>query len=230
MVIVIEGLDGSGKETLVRNLKTRIERTSSKNVGVIAFPSYEDIGPLNVSAYLNGELGNKEDIHPKLTSCLYLNDRLNALPKLKKIISENNVVIIDRYVGSNMYHQGALLKSSKEMTKEDQLFESSQYLKKLEHDIYGIPVPDIIVWIDNGIDGTPTNLRMNTDDLSDILEKDLTYKKSAYNALRIVAHQQGWIKVQLFDEITGKPRTETEITDEVIGIMSEFHINNTHGR
>lgn len=230
MVIVIEGLDGSGKETLVRNLKTRIERTSNKNVGVIAFPTYEDIGPLNVSAYLNGELGNKEDIHPKLASCLYLNDRLNALPKLKKIISENNVVIIDRYVGSNMYHQGALLKPSKEMTKEKQLFEFSQHLKKLEHDIYGIPVPDIIVWIDNGINGTPTNLRMNTDEVSDILEKDLTYQKSAYNALKIVAHQQGWIGVQLFDEITGKLRTETEITDEVMGIMSEFNINNTHGR
>ena len=230
MIIVIEGLDGSGKETLVRNLKTRVERTSSKNVGVIAFPTYEDIDPLNVSAYLNGELGNKEDIHPKLASCLYLNDRLNALPKLKKIISENNVVIIDRYVGSNMYHQGALLKPSKEMTKEEQLFEFSQYLKKLEHDMYGIPVPDIIVWIDNGINGTPTNLRMNTDVVSDILEKDLAYQKNAYDALKIVANQQGWIRIPLFDEMTGEPRTEADITDEVIGIIDGFHINNIHGR
>lgn len=133
---MIEGTDGSGKG-LQTNLLMEKLKQEGKEVEQISFPQYGEPSAFLVEQYLNGKYGSAEEVGPYKASILYATDRFAAAPKIKQWLDEGKIVIANRYVASNMGHQGGKIKNLEERQK---YFEWNY---NLEYNILGIPKPDV---------------------------------------------------------------------------------------
>jgi len=106
LLIAIEGIDGSGKHTQA-NLLEHSLRSSGFPVYSTGFPQYDSWFGQMVGKFLNGDFGPLESIDPRFTALLYAGDRFEAKPQLESALREGKVVLVDRYVGSNLAHQVA---------------------------------------------------------------------------------------------------------------------------
>ena len=138
--IVIEGTDGSGKTEQFNRLVLRLPEGFAFKT--LDFPQYDEPSSYFVREYLNGNYGplEDEDIGPRRASLFYALDRFDASEKkLKKWLADGTTVIANRYVGSNMGHQGGKIGDDK---KRKDFF---HWLYDLEYGICGIPRPDLNV-------------------------------------------------------------------------------------
>ncbi|CAM3091554.1 deoxynucleoside kinase [Streptobacillus felis] len=191
-LIIIEGTDGSGKQTQTEKLYSRLVDDGNK-VKKISFPNYDSNSSALVKMYLSGEFGSKPtDVNAYAASTFYGIDRYASYKTDwgKEYIS-GTIIISDRYTGSNMIHHGSKFDDEKE--KEKYLC----WLEDLEFDKFGIPRPDVTIFLNVPIDYT-FSLMENRDNKftgeskKDIHESDKDYlRKSYYNALDI-AKQKGW--------------------------------------
>lgn len=134
--IVFEGLDGSGKSTQGNLLVKHLEKEGYE-VSKIDFPQYGTKSAGLVEEYLNGKYGSAEEVGPYRASIFYACDRYDASFKIRKWLKEGKIVISDRYLASNIGHQGGKIKNKKERKKY------LKWLYNLEYKIFGIPKPDI---------------------------------------------------------------------------------------
>ncbi|MGZ4390207.1 MAG: thymidylate kinase [Gaiellaceae bacterium] len=141
MLLALEGIDGSGKGTQAGRLAETATR-SGYRVASFSFPRYDD-NPFSaaVAAYLNGELGGLDEVHPQLSALLYACDRYHARPELVAALAENDLVVCDRYVASNMAHQGAKLEGEARVQLLD-------WLDTVEYGEFALPRPDLVVLLD----------------------------------------------------------------------------------
>ena len=140
MFIVIEGADGSGKST---QFKLTVERLKAigHEVEVFKFPQYSEPSSVFIKNYLNGEYGPASEVSPYTASLFYALDRYHTAPKIRQALAEGKVVVADRYVGSNMAHQGSKFASLAEQ-RGFFLWEDS-----LEYQLLGIPRPDMNIYL-----------------------------------------------------------------------------------
>jgi dTMP kinase len=140
-LIVIDGLDGSGKTTQIKLLIKKLKNNGYKTA-IIDFPQYYSsfFGQI-VGRYLKGEFGKAKDVSPYLISILYAADRWLAKNKMEKWLKQGKIIICDRYVSANQIHQTGKLKTK----KEKQIF--LKWLDKLEFEIFKIPKPDLILFL-----------------------------------------------------------------------------------
>ncbi len=134
--IVIEGIDGSGKNTQ-KNLLVKKLKDLDYEVEMIDFPQYGKKSAGLVENYLNGKYGSSEDVGPYRASIFYACDRYDISLKIRKWLQEGKTVIADRYTASNMGHQGGKIEDKEEREK---------YLKWLydfEYKLLSIPEPDL---------------------------------------------------------------------------------------
>lgn len=136
--IVIDGTDGSGKTTQTKLLVERLI-----NMGFLVemadFPQYNQKSAGLVEEYLNGRYGSPDEVGPYRASIFYACDRYDASLKIKKWLEEGKIVIANRYVASNMGHQGGKIKNGLERKN---FFD---WLYKLEYELFNIPMPDLNV-------------------------------------------------------------------------------------
>ncbi|NOZ46902.1 MAG: dTMP kinase [Chlorobi bacterium] len=151
--IVIEGLDGAGKSTQI-NLLQEYFNSKKINFKYLHFPRTDSpiYGEL-IAKFLRGELGAINTVHPYLVALIYAGDRENASLLINKWLSKKYVVLVDRYVFSNIAFQCAKLKDTKE--KE----ELRNWIKVLEYQYFKIPVPDISVYLDVPFSFTKSKLK-----------------------------------------------------------------------
>src|SRR5258705_11602109 len=109
LLLAIEGIDGAGKGTQAGRLAEKAVE-HGRRVASFSFPLYDD-NPFSraVADYLNGEFGSADEVHPELAAMLYAGDRFHARPRLVAALEDQDLVVCDRYVGSNAAHQGAKL-------------------------------------------------------------------------------------------------------------------------
>ena len=134
-LIVIEGLDGSGKRTLTDALSTRW-RADGRTVATMAFPRYGlDVHADLVQDALYGRLGDlSESVYgPAL---LFALDRRAAAPAIRELLAANDVLLLDRYVTSNAAYGSARLGGPQVDTG------FADWVRGLEIDRFGIPAPD----------------------------------------------------------------------------------------
>jgi dTMP kinase len=157
MLIVLEGLDGSGKTTQVNLLQKYFESQNVKSV-FLHFPRFDApvYGDL-IASFLRGEFGDVDTVDPRLVALLYAGDRDNAAPKLRSWFDEGKVVILDRYVYSNIAFQCAKIPDS---AKREKLRE---WIFNLEYNFFGIPRPDISIFLDVPFDFTVEKLKLHRD-------------------------------------------------------------------
>ena len=142
MFIVLEGLDGAGKSTQITKLK---EMFNQRGVATeyLHFPRFDApvYGDL-IARFLRGDLGTVEGVTPYLVALLYAGDRANAAKTINGWLAEGKVVIVDRYVYSNIGYQCAKLPAGKE---RDML---RKWILSTEFEEFAIPRPDVSLFLD----------------------------------------------------------------------------------
>lgn len=135
--IAIEGGDGSGKATQTELLYNYLTSGLGRSVMKLSFPRYGEPSAYYAEQYLNGRYGEADDVHPDLGSLPYALDRYAASHGIKQFIASHpdGVVLTDRYVGSNVAHQGSKISD----TDERRAF--YRRIMRTEYDILGIPRP-----------------------------------------------------------------------------------------
>ena len=199
--IVIEGIDGSGKETQTNLLYSYLV---SKNKKVSSNP---------VKMYLNGELSkNANEIDAYQSSVLFATDRFCTMKKIYNNIENNSFVIFDRYVSSNMIHQGG------KINNKNDLDNFLNWLNDFEFNILKIPKPDKIIFL-NVTPQISINLMKKRNELksgtkNDIQENDINHLVNAYNTGIYIAKKFNWDIINCFDD-NGNLKNVQEIQNEI---------------
>lgn len=214
-LIVIEGLDGSGKATQTQLLLERLEREGYKAMKV-SFPDYDSQSSALVKMYLNKEFGeDPEDVNAYAASSFYAVDRYASFKKnWKSFFCSGGIIAADRYTTSNAIHQCCKLPRQ----------EWDSYLKWLfsyEYEYLGIPKPDKVFFLkaDVSLSQKLISSRYEGDETQkDIHEGNVDYLKKAERAAVYCADKYNWeiIKCQK----NGQLRTPLEIHEEIYKKLS----------
>lgn len=213
-LIVIEGLDGSGKATQAQKLYEALQANGEK-VMKVSFPDYDSCSSALVKMYLNGEFGtDPNSVNPYAASSFYAVDRFASYAKnWKRFYLNGGIVIADRYTTSNAIHQCAKL-------PEEQWEGFINWLFEYEYKLIGIPAPyhTIYLRVDPNVSQALMTKRYDGNEAKkDIHEANLDYLKRSRQAADYCAKALGWSVVEC---ISGdKMRTVEEIAEEVLGII-----------
>jgi dTMP kinase len=215
-LIVIEGIDGSGKGTQARELVARLTR-AGRSATLLSFPRYsETFFGARVGDFLNGHFGALDTLPPFLVSLLYAGDRLESRPYLLAALEANEFVICDRYVTSNLAHQGS------KVTGPDQK-QIWDWIEKVEYGIFQLPRPDKVFWLDVPVDIAAKLIeakspRDYTSAAADIQEADHSHLSAAYRAYRELSGQNGWQRIECTRN--SQLRLATDIADELYQVVA----------
>ena len=180
-LIVIEGLDGSGKGTQAARLAEYLQSRGVK-VREISFPQYENESSAFVKMYLDGRLGaSPADTGAYAASMFYASDRYISFRTDwgKDIADPDTVVIANRYTTANAYHQLAKL-------PRDQWDAFLAWLWDFEFAKLGLPVPDAVIALSMLPAASQKLIEkrcVETGVKKDIHEADVAYLENCYTAL-----------------------------------------------
>lgn len=220
-LIVIEGLDGTGKET---QSKLLYEKLISKGYQVmkISYPRYDNESSSLVKMYLRGDFGtNPDNISPYISSTFYAADRYASYKtEIESFYKNGGIVIADRYTTSNMVHQGGKINSQKELD------EYLNWLTQLEFEIYKIPIPDKVFLLDLPLEFIVKRIeerenKITKDSTKDIHENSIEHLRRAYDNAIQLADKYHWEKINCVDEsgIRGIDEINKQIFNNILNIL-----------
>jgi dTMP kinase len=211
MLIAIEGIDGSGKATQAGLLCRWLQQRSIEG-SLLSFPRYDHtFFGSEVKKYLRGCYGSLQQVDPRLSAILYAGDRFETLPVIQNALRNRRVLICDRYTPSNVAHQSAKLSGG-----ERQAFQ--QWIEKLEYDIFGLPKPDVVIWLDMNPNVAQTLLFARGKRQVDIHEENIIYLQQVREVYAEMALSQGWRKIECYsplNKIKDMMTVHTEITHAI---------------
>lgn len=153
MLIVLEGLDGAGKSTQLK-MVTSYFSSLGRQVDYLHFPRYTApiYGEL-IAKFLRGDFGAIDQVHPQLVALLFAEDRRDAGSLIRSWMNQGRVVVLDRYVYSNIAFQCAKLadKAASDALRD--------WILDLEYNRYGIPRPTLNLFLDVPIGFVDAKLR-----------------------------------------------------------------------
>ncbi len=155
MFIVLEGLDGAGKSTQVRLLREMFAQRGVESE-YVHFPRFDApvYGEL-IARFLRGEFGGVDQVNPYIVALLFAGDRAEAAPMIRRWLDEGKVVILDRYVYSNIGYQCAKLGDEEERRR------LMKWILDLEFSHNALPRPDVSVFLDVPFSFTERKLAEN---------------------------------------------------------------------
>ncbi len=218
-LIVVEGTDCSGKETQTNLLKEKLEKKGI-NVKKYSFPMYDTPtgkivgGPYLGKSYIcNGWFPEgASHVDYKVASLLFAADRLYNIDIINKDLDAGCDVILDRYIYSNMAHQGAKL------SDEDSRFKVYNFISDLEFKLLGLPEADIKIFLH-----MPTEyasiLKKDRKEKPDEHEQDENYLKQAEKAYMEVAIKYNFKTIECVNN--NKIRTIDNINDELYNLVKK---------
>ena len=216
-LFVIDGTDGSGKQTQFQKLQESLTKDGI-DYKVVSFPNYDSPSSSLVKMYLSGEFGeNAKEISPYIASTFYAADRYATFQKgYKKYYEDGGIILADRYTTANMVHQAGKIKDEEEREK------FLNWLWDFEFNLYGLPVPSEVFFlnmpIENAVDLIKNRENKFThQDKKDIHERDVNHLKDAYNAACDVAKKYNWYEIKCVknNEIRTIEDIQQEIYNEV---------------
>lgn len=192
MIIEIEGLDGSGKETQSRLLTERLCARGYR-AQRITFPDYEHEWSLFVRMYLGGEFGaSAGDVNAYTAASFYALDRYASYRKLwGEAYAAGEILVADRYIGSNLIHQTAKLPRA----EWDEFYAWQQ---DFEFGKLGLPRPSLVLYLDvepEAARGLMEKRYGGDESKKDIHERDFAYLLACREAARYAAQRCGWSTV-----------------------------------
>jgi dTMP kinase len=188
-LIVLEGLDGSGKATQAARLAKTLA-DAGENVMQITFPDYASESSALVRMYLGGQFGAKpDDVNAYAASSFYAVDRYASYKtRWGAFYEQGGVVIADRYTTSNAIHQCSKLPRAEWESFLAWLFD-------YEFHLLGLPAPDEVIYlaVDPAVSQRLMNERYHGDESKkDVHEKDVEYLTRSRRAAEYCAAQLGW--------------------------------------
>ena len=213
-LIAFEGIDGSGKRTQMDLLASALAAgLGGRSVYSTGFPQYDSFFGKMVGQFLNGDFGAIDALDPHLTALLYAGDRYEAKPRLEAALNEGKVVLVDRYIGSNLAHQTARVPKEKRS-------EYLNWVRHLEYNIYGLPREDMILYLrvppgEAQRLVSQKNPRSYTNAKQDILEASLKHLQEAADLYDLLSQEAPWKTIECFDPQRGAMRTPQEIAQDV---------------
>jgi len=219
-LIVIEGVDSSGKQTQSALLKEKLKNIG-KNVVSIEFPNYKSDSSAVVKMYLSGEFGkDAEAVSGYAASTFFAVDRFASVKgEWKDFFSDGNIIIADRYTTSNMVHQASKI----ENLQEKEIF--LDWLHDLEYNKLALPEPDLVIFLDMPVRNAMELMakrsnKINNSDVKDIHESNMEYLQKSYDNAVFVAEREKWTTVHCTSD--GKVRSIEDISEEIFSIVSKI--------
>ncbi len=219
-LIVVEGTDCSGKETQVKRAVARFKEMGL-NIYNYSFPMYDTPtgrivgGPYLGKSYIcEGWFSEgATNVDALAASAYYAADRRYNIGIINKHLENGDIVILDRYVESNMAHQGGKLKTPEERTK------MYQKLDTLEFEIMELPRPDAVIFLYMPFEYAAV-LKKNREETPDQHESNKAHLKQAETAYLELTEKYGYKKITCVkDDII---RTIDDINDEVVETLKEI--------
>lgn len=219
-LITIEGTDCSGKETQT-NLLIKKLREEGYQVQNFSFPNYNSpTGRIIGGPYLGKEGFDKcyfeegsTKVDPKVASLYYAADRKYNIDKINFLLEQGYNVILDRYIYSNMAHQGGKIIDKKERNN------MYNWLDKLEFDLMGLPKPDLTIFLH-----MPTmvaeELKNHRKEKADGHEKDKNHLKQAEIAYIELAQKYNFVTVECSEN--GMPKDIEGINEIVYNSVKPY--------
>lgn len=222
MLIVLEGLDGAGKSTQVRKLKEYLE--SKGALDYIHFPRYDApvYGEL-ISAFLRGDFGTNETVHPQLVALIYAEDRHGAVPAVRASLDAGKNVLFDRYVYSNIAYQCAKLNDP------ERIESLRKWIIDTEFGDFGEPKPDLNIFLDVPLSFVESNLKSQREGSDrdylqgskDIHESSIAFQARVRDMYLMQAQKDPALKVVDCSDKEGHMLPEDEIFAKIKALVDE---------
>ncbi len=216
-LFVIDGTDGSGKQTQFDLLKKHLDDEGIE-YKTVSFPNYDSPSSSLVKMYLSGEFGeNAQDVSPYIASTFYAVDRYATFKKeYQEYYDNGGIILADRYTTGNMVHQAGKIKNETEREK------FLNWLFNLEFDIYGLPVPTKVFFLNMPPEKVAELIKnrknkFTHDSKKDIHERDPKHLEDAYNAACSLVDKYNWSEIKCVKE--DKIRTREDIHNEIYNIV-----------
>lgn len=206
--IAIEGSDGSGKGTQTDKLVWALEALGYK-VARVSFPRYTETcgGKLLFEVLKSDRAPSYDFVHvsPEAASLIYAADRLESVPWLNQIAQENDVIIYDRAVASNLVHQGGKFKTDEERCKFLEFIDRTEYQS-------GFPRPDMTIFLSLPFEISMVRAKKRAEqrgEKADVVEVDENYMRQSHRSGLFYALECGWT---IIDGVRGS----TELSPELV--------------
>ena len=199
-LFVIDGTDGSGKQTQFQKLQERLDKEGIE-YKTVSFPNYDSPSSSLVKMYLSGEFGeNAKDISPYIASTFYAADRYATYKKdLEEYYNNGGLILADRYTTANMVHQAGKISDEKEREK------FLDWLWDFEFNLYGLPVPTEAFFLNMPPEYAFKLMenrknKFTHEDKKDIHERDKNHIIDSYNAACSLVDKYNWYEVKCLKE------------------------------
>jgi dTMP kinase len=214
-LIVLEGIDGSGKSTQYRLV---CERLQSDGIAFshIVFPRYDKESSALVRLYLGGAFGSRpEDVNAYTASTFYAVDRFASYREdWGETYHNGGLILSDRYTTSNVVHQGSKL-------PDEELPAFFAWLSDLEFQKMLLPKPDLVVYLDTTVDVSLSRMKhrqQETGTKADIHEKDVSYLAKCLHTAELACDYFGWRRISCLDS-SGQERPLEEKSEEIYSLI-----------
>ena len=212
-LFVIDGTDGSGKQTQFELLTKRLEENNI-DFRTVDFPNYDSPSSSLVKMYLSGEFGeNAKDVNAYIASTFYAADRYATFKKgYEEYYNNGGIIIADRYTTSNMVHQAGKITDKEERDK------FLEWLADFEFNLYGLPKPTEVFFLNMPVDKAIELMKDRENKFTheakkDIHEKDKNHLIDAHSAACYVAKKYNWFEINCLKD--GNLRTREDIAEEI---------------
>jgi dTMP kinase len=210
-LIAIEGIDGSGKRTQLDLLEKALT-ARGLHVYSTGFPQYDSWFGKMVGQFLNGDFGNLETVDPHFTALLYAGDRFEAKPRLTSALDQGQIVLADRYIGSNLAHQTARVPAAKRQ-------EFQSWIEHLEYEVYGLPRETLVLYLRLPASAAQAliakkSARTYTAAKQDLLEASLRHLEEAAAMYDALARRPTWATIECFDANRDAMRTPEQVATD----------------
>ena len=219
-LFVIDGTDGSGKQTQSSLLKERLKKEGI-DFRAVSFPNYESPSSALVKMYLEGEFGtNAQEISPYIASTFYAADRYATFKtEYEEYYNNGGIIIADRYTTSNMIHQAGKIKNDKEREK------FLNWLWDFEFNLYGLPIPTEVIFLNMPIEYSQKLMETRENKIThqakkDIHERSKTHLQDAYNEALKLVKKYNWCEIKCVKD--GQIRTIEDISEEIYDKVKEL--------
>ena len=212
-IFVIDGTDGSGKQTQFMKLQ---ERLTKENIEykTVSFPNYESPSSSLVKMYLSGEFGtDAKKISPYIASTFYAADRFATFKKdYEEYYNNGGIILADRYTTANMVHQAGKIHDEEERKK------FLNWLWDYEFNLYGLPIPEKVFFLKMPPEKSLELIKNRENKFThnakkDIHESDEKHLIDSYNAACSVAVDYKWYTIECIKH--GNLRTIEDIHEEI---------------
>lgn len=210
-LIVIEGIDGSGKATQAE-LLTQHLRAIGENALKITFPDYNSPACGAVKMYLGGEFGkNPDDVNAYAAGTFYAVDRYASYKTdWGQAYYDGVIIVADRYVTSNAVHQMAKM-------PQDEWDNYLEWLYDFEYNKIGLPRPDAVIYLNIDEDLSRELIEKRAQN-QDIHEGDRKFMQRSREAAYYAAKHGNWLTINCADD--EKLLSREEITEKIVKALN----------